>query len=74
MRIKYLKGDPRNGMVAEVDSLLAKKLIDAGAAERVADNTSGAQPTASKEKRAILRAAANPAKKVVRKTAAKKAK
>lgn len=73
MRIKYLKGDPRSGMVAEVDSQLAKRLIEKGSAERVADNTAGAQPTLSRERKAILHAAANPAKRTARKAPAKKA-
>ena len=78
MRIRFLKGDPRAGMVCEVDGELGKLHIANGAAEKVSDNTDGAPPTISEEERAVRVAAAKPeAKKPAgpaAKTTAKKAK
>lgn len=78
MRIRFKKGDPRAGMVVEVDGELGKMHIANGSAEKVSDNTDGAPATMSEEERAVRVAAARPAaKKPARpeaKTAAKKAK
>lgn len=70
MRIRFLKGDPRAGMVAEVHSGRAERLINAGAAEKVSPHTDGAQPEPSAEQKAVVKAAKTAAKK----PAAKKAK
>lgn len=70
MRIRYLKGDPRAGMVAEVHGTRAERLIKAGSAEKVALQTPGAQPEPSAEQKAVVKAA----KKAVAKPAAKEAK
>lgn len=70
MRIRFLKGDPRAGMVAEVHSGRGEALIKAGAAEKVAIQTEGRQPDPSAEQKAVVKAA----RKAVAKPAAKKAK
>ena len=38
MKIRFKKGDPREGMVAEFDSSRGQELIDAGSAVEVKDN------------------------------------
>ena len=78
MRIRFKDGDPRAGMVCEVDGELGKLHIENGAAEKVSDLTDGAPATPSEEEKAIRIAAANPsapkAEKKAAKTVAKKAK
>lgn len=71
MRIRYLKGDPRAGMVAEVHGSRAETLIKAGSAEKVTLQTPGAQPDPSAEQKAVVKAAS---KAVAKKSAPKKAK
>lgn len=66
MRIRFLKGDPRFGMVADVHSGRGEALIKAGSAEKVALQTPGAQPKPSAEQVAVVKAA--------KKSTAKKAK
>lgn len=60
MRIKFKKGDPRAGMVAEVEGNLAKRLIAEGAAEEVASTTDGRPADPSEEQKAVVAAAKNP--------------
>jgi hypothetical protein len=57
MRIKFLKGDPRAGMVVELDSNRAEQFIAQGLAEKVNPHTEGAPATPSKEQAAIIKAA-----------------
>jgi len=61
MRIRFLKGDPRVGMVAEVHGSRAEMLIKAGAAEKVSVHTEGAPPTPSAEVQAVAKATAKKA-------------
>ena len=72
MRIRFLKGDPRAGMVVEIDGNLGKLHIANGAAEKVSDNTDGAPATPSEEENAIRTAVSkSAAKKAVAKKKAK---
>lgn len=60
MRIRFKKGDPRAGMVVEVEGSLGNLHITSGAAEKVSDNTDGAPAAPSAEEKAVRLAAARP--------------
>lgn len=70
MRIKFMKGDPRAGMVAEVEGNRAMQLIESGNAQEVNGNVDTQDATPSNEQQAIVKAA----KAAVTKKPAKKAK
>lgn len=78
MRIRFKKGDPRAGMVAEVEGSVGLMHIASGAAEQVGSSTDGAPATPSDEQKAVLAAAVKPATakrpRPAAKPAAKKAK
>lgn len=65
MRIQYQKGDPREGMVAEIEPNRAKVLIESGAAKKVGADVKS-EPVAVQSVRS--------AAKSTKKAAAKKAK
>ena len=72
MRIQFNEGDPRAGMVVEIDGNLGNQHIASGAAKKVSDNTDGAPATPSEEENAIRTAVSkSAAKKAVAKKAAK---
>ena len=73
MRIRFLKNDPRAGMVAEVQESTANRQIASGSAEKVSVQTEGRPPTLSAEVAAVVKAAVA-AKQSPSKQAAKKAK
>lgn len=72
MRIQFNEGDPRAGMVVEIDGNLGKQHIERGAAKEVPPGTDGAPATPSEEEKAIRSAVAKTATAKVAKTAAKK--
>ena len=56
MRIQYQKGDPREGMVAEIEATRAQALIDAGAAKKVSTDVKS-EPVAVRSARAAVQSA-----------------
>jgi hypothetical protein len=70
MRIQFTKKDPRAGMIAEVQGITAKRLIESGSAVEVPNTTSGKPATPSEEQKAVTSAAIaakSPAKKASKK-------
>lgn len=68
MKIRFKKGDPREGMVAEFNSSRGQELVDAGAAVEVKGDQPEAQDAPAQAK-AAGKAADKPAGKAAQKKA-----